>query len=134
MPVWVNVWGRARDEGLRAASLTLLVVSLVGCIDDFDNPKGYGAEPGANGGTGGGGGLNVRPDCSDVCAESRRCSGGGELDCRDECAELESLARASGCERELDEVLKCLDRLTNVCTQQDACYPAVEDFSFCSGF
>ena len=122
MRVWVNVWGTA----LRRFLATALALCAVGCIDDFDNPHGYGPSDGSN--TYGKSGYT----CADLCEQSARCDDGSSAaECRSQCGEISDIARRGGCSDELDDVLECIAGLSNACTQQDACYSEIDDFSGC---
>lgn len=116
MRVWVNVWG----------SLALLGPLLVGCIDDFDDPHGYGPSDGTSDTFG-----DRRLSCSDLCEESARCGTGDIEDCRDQCNQLTEISRRAGCTDDLEDVLDCLAAGTSVCTQQDRCESVTFDFSNC---
>jgi hypothetical protein len=123
MRVWVNVWGTALYRRLLA---TALAACSVGCIDDFDNPKGYGPRDGSP--TYGKNGYT----CSEFCERNSTCDdGGSEFECRNQCEDIADVAQRGGCSDELDDLLECLAELPNICTQQDACYSEVESFSDC---
>ena len=122
MPVWVNVWGKVLPRRILA---TALAACAVGCIDDFDNPKGYG--PSSGSGTYG----RNRESCAELCERSVCDGGSSSRECREQCDEISSMARRGGCSDELDDLLSCIAGLSNACTQQEACNPEVEDFSYC---
>ena len=123
MRVWVNVWGTATLRYFVAAAFAPL---LFGCIDDFDDPKGYGPRDGSSD-TFGEQGLT----CTELCAKSEACGGGDELDCREQCDELSRVSRRAGCTENLGKVLDCLAELRNVCTQQEDCSQLTFHFSSC---
>ena len=119
MSVWVNVWGWA-TRTMRGGALFVVLATVSGCIDDFDNPKGYGATGGSN-----------RLDCSDMCDRIATCDGSSVASCQRDCTELEELLDSSGCSDEFDDVIDCLSGLRNVCTEQAACEPSTERFVGC---
>jgi len=124
MLAWVNVWGKALGGRLGVLAMAL-APCLGGCIDDFDNPKGYGE--GSSGS-----GTNSGYDCADLCADSERCGGGSDLDCNEQCDMLDELVRGTACSDELDDAFECLSRANDVCAaQQDACLDETEDFTSC---
>jgi hypothetical protein len=99
--------------------LAAVAFTLIGCIDDFDHPKGYGGPPGG-------------PDCAALCAESATCSDGEEEDdCRQQCDELERIVRAADCERTLDDLLGCYTRADSLCSLPDECADDANDLSAC---
>ncbi len=125
MHVWVNVWGKVT---LRRAALLLFAPLFVGCIDDFDDPHGYGPnDSSSTSGTHGPQGAT----CPDLCEASVSCGGNTEDDCRDQCSQLTEVSRRTGCEDELDDILDCLAGLSNVCSQQDRCSDGALRFSDC---
>ena len=124
MRVWVNVWGTVTLRRFCAVGLATLVV---GCIDDFDNPKGYGPRDGTNDTFGPSGRT-----CSELCAQSVACGDGGdEGDCREQCNELTERSRRAGCTDDLEDILDCLAGLSNACTQQENCSQAAFHFQSC---
>jgi hypothetical protein len=123
MRVWVNVWGTVTRR-LVAVALAPL---LVGCIDDFDDPKGYGPRDGTSD-TFGPSNLT----CSELCEESASCDGGGDDDdCSEQCSELTGVARRAGCTEDFEEILDCLAGLRNVCSQQEDCSQVAFHFQSC---
>jgi hypothetical protein len=125
MVVWVNVWGKALG---RCVGLVAVAWSLVGCIDDFDHPEGYGA--GASGGSNGSGSLHYA--CIDLCNDTRSCSDISATDCARQCANIEGIVRDAGCRDSFDSALRCISRLDDPCAeQQQACYSPINDFSTC---
>jgi hypothetical protein len=115
MRVWVNVWGKA---SARCGTLGLVAATLAaGCIDDFDNPKGYG---GAS-------------DCGTLCAEISRCPSTetSENECRTQCNEIERIVRDAGCPRIFEDFVTCVARAPDVCDLDDACEEEAEDYAVC---
>jgi hypothetical protein len=124
MRVWVNVWGTVTFRRLVAMGLATLVV---GCIDDFDNPKGYGPRD-SSGDTFG----PSSKTCSELCEESATCFGGSDDDdCREQCSELTEVSRRAGCMDDFEEILDCLGGLRDACTQQEHCSQAAFHFQSC---
>jgi hypothetical protein len=122
MIAWVRVWGNVLGRRARASSLCLAFV-LSGCIDDFDDPHGYGTGPS-------GGGSRI--DCSDICEADRTCSGVDDVsDCKSSCAQVEPLIRQSGCKDEWDDALDCFSRVDDICTAQESCSDEAEEVSYC---
>ena len=117
MNVWVNVW-----RWTRGAVLLALSASVSGCIDDFDDPKGYGA-------AGGRSSVSTRQGCFRLCEESVGCGATDELSCK---RVLESEAEAAGCSEELAELVECLLTLEDVCSPEDGCQAEVERFLNCT--
>jgi hypothetical protein len=125
MIVWVNVWGKVLGERLGIVTVAL-ALCLGGCIDDFDHPQGYGGD-GSNGGSSGVSGY----DCAALCRESQSCDGSDPRDCKSECDQVENLVNQSGCDDSFNNVLRCLSRLSDPCSQQDVCADDINDFSTC---
>jgi len=118
MSMWVNVWGAPLGRGGKMG-LAALAFALIGCIDDFDNPKGYGGPPGGY-------------DCATLCAESARCEDGSEeTACRSQCDELERIVRAADCERTLDDLVGCYTRADDFCSVPDECTDEANALSSC---
>ena len=124
MAVWVNVWGRTFG---RRFGIVLVTSSLVGCIDDFDHPEGYGRADGTSNGS-----STNQYDCTDLCDDTRACSDIPEYDCESQCVGIGNISREAGCQDEFDAVMKCISRLSDPCAQQEsACYSEINDFSNC---
>ena len=99
MPMWVNVWGK----------MALLAPLVVACIDDFDDPKGYGPSDGTRD-TFGDRGVS----CTELCREGAACGDGiDDDDCREQCDELTQVSRRAGCTEDFEELLDCLAGLSN---------------------
>jgi hypothetical protein len=126
MSVWVNVWQRAMKT-MRGVTLLALVVSMSGCIDDFDDPKGYGAATGGNDERG-----SSRSGCFELCERAASCPGADELDCKRECVELEVDAEAAGCSEEWADFVECALELETLCANQGACDASVARFARCA--
>ena len=124
MRVWVNVWGKVT---LRRFVTIVFAPLLCGCIDDFDDPKGYGPRDGTSG-TYGKSGYT----CSDLCERNSMCDDGGSmLGCRRQCEDIATTSQRAGCSEELDMVFDCLANLSNVCSQTDVCYNEANRLSDC---
>ncbi len=122
MSMWVHVWRRA-TRATRGVTLLALVSSTSGCIDDFDDPKGYG-ETGGNDRR-----VSTRGGCFEVCERAASCQ--SELDCKRECANFEAEIEAAGCSEEYADVIDCALELDDVCASQDACAASIERFAIC---
>jgi hypothetical protein len=119
MRMWVNVWGMvpARRNGV---GLVALALALGGCIDDFDDPRGYGT-----------GGTRTGA-CTELCKRTVRCPGyGSESDCKVECERAERLVRQSGCERSYRDLIDCYEAADDICAAPDACSDEGDRFSTC---
>jgi hypothetical protein len=101
---------------LRGVVTVALLASASGCIDDFDDPKGYGGR---------------RVACPDLCERSARCEGADPADCERDCDEAEAEVAAAGCSEEYEEFLDCLSRLEDVCRWQEACESTLQRFAIC---
>ena len=128
MNVWVNVW-----RWTRGAVLLALSASVSGCIDDFDDPKGYGAAGGRH--------INAQPEETLALRELepvpkvRSAIGlryGEHVRVVGGPAVLESEAEAAGCSEELAELVECLLTLEDVCSPEDGCQAEVERFLNCT--
>jgi hypothetical protein len=94
--------------------------ALVGCIDDFDHPKGYGTR------------QRIEPtdeprtepaDCFDLCVESAGCPNVGDVgpgDCANQCSEMERLVEYAGCEDSFQDYLDCYAS-ADACSADDVC-------------
>jgi hypothetical protein len=125
MSVWVNVRQRAMKT-MRGVTLLALVVSTSGCIDDFDDPKGYGATSTTGGRSG-----SSRGGCFEVCERSASCPGADELDCKRDCADLEVGAETAGCSTEWADFIECALELETLCADRGACDAFLTRFSRC---
>ena len=121
MGVWVNVW-RWTTSG---ATVLALGASVSGCIDDFDDPKGYG---GAKDGSSRS--RSSRAGCFEVCEKGRACN--DELTCKRDCAELEAEVEAAGCFEEWEDLVECALELDSICADTDACEASVASFARCA--
>jgi hypothetical protein len=101
--------------------LLALVASTSGCIDDFDDPKGYGASSGRRGST--------RDGCFEVCERAASCQ--SELDCKRQCADFEAQVESAGCSEEYAELIDCALEVDDVCVSDDACESFIERFAIC---
>ena len=120
MNVWVHVW-RGVTKTLRGVVTVALLASASGCIDDFDDPKGYGAN----------GGRSGRLDCSDMCERIASCDEQNVESCQRDCVELEGIIDDSGCSDEFQDAIDCFAALDDLCLEQSACDPEVERFTTC---
>jgi hypothetical protein len=125
MSVWVNVW-RSATKATLGIPLFAVVLSVSGCIDDFDDPIGYG------GAGGGGRSGSTRRGCFEVCERTASCAGADELSCKRDCAEIEAEAEAAGCSEEWAQVIECALELDSLCADTGACDAALGSFTRCS--
>jgi len=128
MCVWVNVRGTLPrvSLGLRVLGVAC---ALVGCIDDFEHPKGYGSrqrieppEP------------PVEPaSCFELCVETGQCPNTGfasPSDCADQCDEIERLVEYAGCEGSFRDYLDCF-AAEAACYAPEACDVESQALSQC---
>jgi len=118
MSVWVNV----RRWTTRGARVLALGASVSGCIDDFDDPKGYGGTDGRS--------RSSRGGCFEVCEKGAACN--DELTCKRDCAELEAEIEAAGCIEEWEDLIECALELDSICADTDACEASVARFARCA--
>ncbi|HEX6272309.1 MAG TPA: hypothetical protein VFZ53_04695 [Polyangiaceae bacterium] len=95
-------------------------LALGGCIDDFDDPKGYGA--------------GSTSECRDICVEASDCPGSDEpsaSECVEQCDELEQVARRADCRELFDGFVTCYTRLRDICAAEDECGEEGRSFIDC---
>ena len=110
MSVWVNVWVAqpARCAGKMALAVTSSAHShLSGCIDDFDNPKGYGRSPDAAARTARR--SDMPKATAQICARNTSVRRRDERErlSRVNATTLERIVRAAGCEPVFDDLIDC---------------------------
>jgi hypothetical protein len=103
--------------------LLALVASTSGCIDDFDDPKGYGATGGSDRSGG------AREGCFEICERAASCQ--SELDCKRQCVDFEAEVEAAGCSEEYADLIDCALEVDDICTSDDACEASIERFAIC---
>jgi hypothetical protein len=135
MSVWVNVWGgplARRGKGKMGLAALLCALALSGCIDDFDNPKGYGRSP--DGRSPDGGGPDGH-DCAALCTEYEQCDGSTSAsECRSQCDDTDRIVRAAGCEQVYDDLIACYAREDDFCSASESCADEVDDFVSCISY
>lgn len=122
MSVWVNVWRRA-TLAMRGVGWFALVATTNGCIDDFDDPKGYGATESGDRRD------SSRNGCFEICERGRSCQ--SELECKRQCADFQAEAESAGCSEEYADLIDCALEVDDICTSDDACEAAIERFAIC---
>jgi len=119
MRVWVNVWGTAPARCGRSGPV-VLALALGGCIDDFDDPKGYGA--------------GSTSECRDLCVEASECPGSdaqSASECVEQCDELERVMRRADCREHFDDFMNCYARVRDICAPEDTCGEESQGFFDC---
>jgi hypothetical protein len=94
------------------------VPCAVACIDDFDNI--------------GDGQFGSGPDCASLCERLDDCeSEPSGTDCTGSCRDAEEMVRREGCQAEWEDLLDCLDDLSDICAYQRVCETESERVSAC---
>jgi hypothetical protein len=70
-------------------------------------------------------------DCVDLCRDSQSCDFADPADCKSQCEELEGFLDVSDCDDSFRQVLRCMSRLDDPCSQQDVCTGEIDDFATC---